>query len=111
MKLEIKASPIIDTLMDNMESIEVFHRNVPKGAYIREGSEYRNYWNNSNKAAQGMSAASDILGISEQALCRAVLAARRWYTRTEWQICLPEDDAARLLACMIEQYPRSRWPY
>ena len=110
MKLEINANTVIDTLMDNINSIEEFHQEVPKGTYISNGSAEHHHWKNSTKAEQGIRAAGEILGISEQALYGAVLAARRWYTRTEWERCLPEDDAARLLACMIEQYPRNRWP-
>jgi len=80
----------------------------PPAGTLAHGTAYKPYVNKYREAERAFNLANDLMGISMAALYGAVLAARRWYTKTEWQRCLPEDDANRLLSCMVEQYPNGR---
>ena len=62
-------------------------------------------YRNREKAESRLTFASYMLDISGYALYAAILTARRWYKRTNWQKCLPDDVAERLMACMTKQYP------
>ena len=108
MTMQMKANAIIDTLMPHVDDMHTMYVSVPRGSYIYEDSPYKPYVNKYREAERAFNLANDLTGISMVALYGAVLAARRWYTKTEWQRCLPEGDANRLLSCMVEQYPNGR---
>lgn len=105
MTVQFNANAIIDTLMPYMDDIEAMYVKVPRGSYISENSPYKPFVDKYHAAERAINLANDLTGIAIPALYGAVLAARRWYLKTGWQKCLPENDANRLLSCMMEQNP------
>lgn len=103
MNITVKANPIIDSLMPFLDDIQERYEHVPEGSYLCHVTPFNEIVNNAKVAERAFALASDILSIPESALYAAVLAARRWYYKTDWQKCLPEEDAQRLLACTIEK--------
>jgi hypothetical protein len=106
--MTLNANAIIDTLMPHLDDMENMYINVPRGSYISENSPYKPHVDRYREAERAFNLTNDLTGISMAALYGAVLAARRWYLKTDWQKCLPENDADRLLSCMMEQYPIKR---
>lgn len=106
--MTLSANNIIGSLIPYMDDIEACRREVPRGSYIWEGSPYKPLYDNSHSAEQAINLVNDVTGISIPALYAMTLAARRWYTRTEWRRCLPTEDAQWLMRCMVAQYPNKR---
>jgi len=111
MELTVNANNIINSLIPMFDDIQTRYEKIPRGAFIRDGSEYHRLYNEAHKAEQTFYLASDLLGMNINAIREAVLAARRWHTRTGWQKCLPDADANRLLACAIRQNDRETLTY
>lgn len=108
MNLNISANGIIDSLIPYVDDMQECRYKVPRGSYIYEGSPYKPYTDRAHRAEQVFMLAVDLLNVSPAALYGAVLVARRWYNKTAWQKCLPEEAAGKLLSCMVEQYPQGR---
>lgn len=109
MKLQLSANSIIDSLIPFVDDMEERYINVPRGVLIRDDGPYKPYIDKEWLARRAFNLANDLLvGISLPALYGTVLAARRWYNRTNWQKSLPEGEALRLLNCMVEQNPDGR---
>ena len=107
--MKINATAVVDNLAHEFNVIEQFHH-LRNGrhlyiASLKKDDPLKIAYEEYNTAERNLNLASYVLDVSITALYRAVLAARRWYTRTDWQKCLPEDDAERLLSCMVTQYP------
>jgi len=107
--MEINATAVIDSLICEFDEIEQFQQ-VRDGKHLyidllAETDPRRIASKKADAAESRLSLASDILDISAAALYGTVLAARRWYNRTNWQKCLPYNDAEKLLNCMAAQYP------
>ena len=108
--MKINATAVIDNLIHEFNDIEKFHH-VRNGKYLyldslEEKDPRKIAYEKSDAAQKRLNLTSDVLDMTTSALYGAVLAARRWYKRTDWQKCLSEDDAERLLSCMMIQYPK-----
>lgn len=101
----IIANNVISAMIPRFDDIEDGKRSIPKGAYIYKDSEYYELYARMERAAHDIALVGEVLGANDEAIYRACRAARRWYAATNWQMCLPDADADRLLNYMIEQYP------
>jgi hypothetical protein len=99
----ISANTVIDTICNELWEMREARRKIPRGSYITKTSPYYDDCKLMRRAEHTITAVSDVLGISEDALRRAARVARKWYERGDWARCLTEDTAARLLTCLIGQ--------
>ena len=104
--MKIDANALIDTLVYEFNDIETRYRDIPKDAYIHEGSEYKKLVEKCWAAESRLNLVSEIMGVSWNCLYDIVLTGRRWYTKTNWQKVLPMADAERLVDCMIRHHSR-----
>ncbi len=102
MELIINANRIIDSLSPCIDTIQEAYNKIPRNSYIGEGSPYHNDYEKLHAAEQNINLANNITGIPIPALYATVRTARRWYNKTNWQYCLSDKTAQRLLEAMIE---------
>lgn len=95
MMLNVSANAIIDNLISEFDEIAHTQKSIPRGSFIAPGSEYERLCQVLEQAERKLTLASDLLGVDIYGILRA---ARRWYTRCEWQRCLPDDVAAHLIS-------------
>ena len=109
--MNISAKSVIEELMDAFDDIENYNKKYPKkmGLFHIDLAPKNDprliAYRNCEKAESQLNKTCYILGITWRALYSAILTTRRWYKKTNWQKCLPDDVAERLMACMTKQYP------
>lgn len=101
MIININAENLIDSLSDIMSASNGYN----KDAYRKAAPEERErLFYKHHSARQQLWTLRNILGISTDALIAVEKAARKWQERTNWEKCLPEKTAERLIKAMSEQY-------
>ena len=112
--MEINATTIIDELMYAFDDIGNYHKqysNKKLGVFYIDDSITANNprltaLQRMEKSEIRLNTACWILRISYKALYATLLTARRWYNKTKWEKCLPDNDAERLLEYMVKQHTK-----
>jgi hypothetical protein len=99
----ISANKVIDTINAELMEIEDALHEIPRGTYITDTSPYRNACDRMLRAEHTITAISDAVYIHEYILRQAARTARKWAERYDWQYCLSEDTAERLLDYLIRE--------
>jgi hypothetical protein len=100
-----KANDLIDTLIPIMQEIEGYQSNFRRaypnrtqGVWVESMSEkLQREGHLQQKAEAQISAVANVLNISEYRLYAIARTALDWYDRTNWQYCLSEETAQKIV--------------
>lgn len=115
MKLEISANNIIDLIIPLLDDIETFYAEArqayPKGIICIDclPGKLKTLHEMMCTAEKKIAFASNVLQISMEALYDAAKTARKWHRMTQWQFCLSEDMAEKILKTAITHKPKKLW--
>ena len=98
--MPINANNLINTIIDLLCDIEPCYRDIPHGSYIGAKSQYREIYQTFHAAERCISMISNVTDCQINDLYRLARIARKWYAKTSWEKCLPDNDAERLLICI-----------
>jgi len=104
MQMDIRIVSVIEMLVSEFDAYEAFFRAVPRGAFIADGSDYDKAYQRKERALQKIDAVAEALNVPSSIIWQTVLMARRWHSRTNWEKCLTEYHAERLLVLARANY-------
>jgi hypothetical protein len=103
MTFEINAAKTIDNLINAFNEIASYNPKAVREARRKEDGKNTIDWleRNSHTGQYQFSVIADMLNCHVTDLEKATRAAIKWYNRTNWELCLSEKTAQKLILAAI----------